>query len=94
MKDLLAATNEWKTQGNHVVLGMDANEEVRHGEVHVSLNKAGSLREVILELHKDSSPPATQNRNQSREPIDGFWAASGITITRGGMHGFWRRLSF
>jgi hypothetical protein len=78
-----AIMQEWKLQCDHVILGMDANEDVRHGEVHDLLEEAG-LREVILELHDDSSPPATQNRKHRREPIDGFWAASGITVARGG----------
>jgi hypothetical protein len=83
MQDLVAAMQEWKLQGDHVVLGMEANEDIRHGEVHDLLDEAGP-RKVILELHDDSSPPATQNRNQRREPIDGFWAASGINVNRGG----------
>ncbi len=87
MQDLVATMNEWKTLGDHIILGMDANEDIRHGEVYDALEEIG-LREVILELHNDTSPPATQNRNQRREPIDGFWATSGLTITRGGYLAF------
>jgi hypothetical protein len=78
---------QWKLLGDHLVLGMDANEDVRQGEVHDMLSSIG-LREVILELHNDQSPPATYNRNQSREPINGIWATRGITITRGGYLAF------
>jgi hypothetical protein len=34
------------------------------------------------------APPATYNRNQSREPIDDIWATRGITITRSGYLAF------
>ena len=87
LEDLAALMTVWKALGDHLILGMDANEDVRQGEVHRLLDPVG-LREVILDLHKDLSPPATQNRNQKREPIDGLWATSGITITRGGYLGF------
>jgi hypothetical protein len=46
------------------------------------------MQEVILELHSDVSPPATYNRNNQRQPIDGLWATPGITILRGGYLAF------
>ena len=42
----------------------------------------------MLDHHSDLSPPATQNFDQGQEPIDGIWATSGITISRGGYLGF------
>jgi hypothetical protein len=83
LEDLVQAMNTWKQLGDHVILGMDANEDVRRSETDEILGQAG-LREIILELHNDQSPPATHNRNNKREPIDGFWATRGITITKGG----------
>lgn len=73
--------------GDHVIIGMDANEDVRTGEVNDLLSEAG-LREVIIELHQDESPPATHNRNTKREPIDGLWATCGVNITNGGYLAF------
>ena len=87
LEDLAASMTAWKALGNHLILGMDANEDIRQGKVHRLLDPVG-LREVILDLHKDLSPPATQNCNQKREPIDGLWATSGSTITRGGYLAF------
>lgn len=49
---------EWKNQGDHIIVSMDANEDVRRGEVFDLILPIG-LREVILELHQDKSPPAT-----------------------------------
>jgi hypothetical protein len=33
LEDLTSAIAEWKLEGDHIVLGMDANEDVRGGEV-------------------------------------------------------------
>jgi hypothetical protein len=87
LEDLTAAMIKWKALGDHIILGMDANEDVCQGEIRKFLAPLG-LREIILELHHDLSPPATQNRNTSREPIDGMWASRGISISRGGYLAF------
>ena len=87
LDDLVLAMTEWKALGDHLILSMDANEDVRHGPVDTLLATVG-LREVILDLHHDQSPPETHNRNQQREPIDGLWATSGITISKGGYLAF------
>ena len=87
LMDALLLVDSWKELGDHVIIGMDANEDVRKGEVHDLFSAAG-FREVILDLHNDLSPPATYNRNTQRQPIDGFWATSGISITRGGYLAF------
>ena len=87
LQDALLLVETWKELGDHVVIGMDANEDVRKGEVNDLLSSVG-LREVILDLHSDLSPPATYNRNTQRQPIDGFWATSGISISKGGYLAF------
>jgi hypothetical protein len=87
LEDVIQAMLEWKTLGDHIVFGMDANEDIRRGDVHDQLALAG-FRELILDLHPDLSPPATQNRNTQREVIDGLWGTPGVTITKGGYLGF------
>ncbi len=62
---------------------MDANEDVRQGTVHDMFAALGLL-EAILDKHKDKSPPATQNRNTKRQPIDGIWISSCLFISAGG----------
>ena len=86
-QDVLQLVAIWKELGDHVIIGMDANEDVRHGEVQDIFHTAG-LTEVILDLHQDLSPPATYNLNTKRQLIDGIWATSGISITRGGYLAF------
>jgi hypothetical protein len=62
---------------------MDANEVIRNGLVNATFSSLG-LREAILDRHKDKSPPATQNRNTNRQPIDGLWVSGCIHISAGG----------
>ena len=83
LKDLTEAILVWKEAGDHIIIGMDANEDVRDGEVNTTFEGLG-LREAILDKHKDKSPPATQNRNTKRQPIDGIWISSCIFISAGG----------
>ena len=87
LEDLLHQIDTWKAMGDHVIIGMDANEDVRQGEVNDLLSAAG-FRELILDLHSDESPPATHNRNTQRQPIDGLWATCGIIISKGGYLAF------
>jgi hypothetical protein len=87
LDDVITVMLEWKALGGHIVFGMDANEDIRKGEVHDRLSEAG-FRELILDLHPDLSPPATQNRNTQREVIDGLYGTHGLSITKGGNLGF------
>ena len=86
-EDLTAEIINWKIDGDHLVIGMDANEDVRAGDISHSFGKLG-LRDAILGLHPDISPPATHNRNQNRIPIDGIWITPGIEIIFGGYGAF------
>jgi hypothetical protein len=83
LQDLAQAIKVWKEAGDHIIIGMDANEDVRNGEVNTMFEGLG-LREAILDKHKDKSPPATQNRNTKRQPIDGIWISSCLFISAGG----------
>jgi hypothetical protein len=81
---LAQATKAWKEAGDHVAIGMDANEDVRNGEVNTMFKGLG-LREATLDKHKDKSPPAaTQNRNTKHQPINGTWISSGLVISARG----------
>jgi hypothetical protein len=66
---------------------MDANEDVRTGEIGIAFQALG-LKEAILALHSEQKPPATHNRNQSRTPIDGIWTSRGIQAIAGGYGAF------
>lgn len=75
---------------------MDANKDIwKGGEVLKTLLDSVGLREVILDFHRNLSPPAAQNGDQLQEPIDRIWAIiSRIAMTRGRYLGFGEGCSF
>jgi hypothetical protein len=83
IEDLQDAIKLWLAAGDHIIIGLDANKDVRTGTVSKTFANLG-LREAILDKHKDQSPPATQNQNMSRTPIDGIWVSGCINISAGG----------
>jgi hypothetical protein len=64
-EDLAKAIQVWKEAGDHIIIGMDANEDVRYGSINLAFKGLG-LSEAILDKHSDKIPPATQNRNTNR----------------------------
>ena len=69
--------------GDAVVLGIDMNEDAQTGFLSHKLKLLG-LRDGVLSHHNGLSPPATQKRNESREPIDAIWVSSTVNIHRAG----------
>jgi hypothetical protein len=55
LQDLAQAIKAWKEAGDHIIIGMDANKDVRNGEVNMMFEGLG-LREAMLDKHKDKSP--------------------------------------
>ena len=47
-----------------------------------------NMEEAILRRHRRYSPPATQNTNTTRTPIDGIFVTPGIVVTRAGYDAF------
>ena len=56
---------------------MDINDDIRNCECSEKLNNIG-MKEIIINFHRERSPPATHNRNKTRKPIDSIWASHGI----------------
>ena len=48
---------------------MDTNDDVRDGEVAVTLAEIG-IAEAVIKNHKGESAPVTCARNTSRKPVD------------------------
>ena len=69
--------------GHHVVLGMDANGDVRDGVVAVALDEIG-IGEAVIKNHRGESVPATYARNTLRTPIDSIWTSPGLDVLRCG----------
>jgi hypothetical protein len=73
----------WQMAGGFLILGMDANEDVCHGDVAEMMSSLAS-HEAILHQHSSKSPPATYNHNYQQQPIDGLWVTDGLEILQGG----------
>ena len=86
-KDLFQAVTEWKNQGEHIIIGIDANEDVRTGTTLDTFRALG-MKDILLHTHGHRSPPATCAKNQSRQPIDAIFATAGIRLTAGGYSAF------
>ena len=62
IEDLYRALSSLRDFGHHVVLGMDANDDVRDGAVSEALADIG-IEEVVIRGHRGESVPATCARN-------------------------------
>ena len=79
--------------GDHVVLGLDANDDVRDGEVSAALAEI-SIGVAVIKNHKGVSVPATCARNTLRKPIDSIWTSPGLDVLRCGFLPFHSVYSF
>jgi hypothetical protein len=86
-KDLFMECTEWMDEGNQLIIGIDANEDVRTGEMAEFFQTPG-LRDAILDKHSQSSPPATHNRNNQRRPIDELFVTPGLQAVAAGYSAF------
>lgn len=82
LNDLKVTFFQTLAQGDRVVIGIDANEDVCNRPFNHMLAELG-LKETILDRYHTSSPPATCKKNTQRTAIDGLWVSAGITITQG-----------
>jgi hypothetical protein len=85
LDDLTTAIQEWRKDGEHIVLMMDANEDVR-GTTMTQFLATLQMREVILERNGEDVAPRTHIRGQ--KPIDGIFVTDSIDIINGGYASF------
>ena len=83
IRDLCKYLWDLRDNGNNVVLGMDANYDVREGEVTRALWEIGMF-EAVVSNHKEKSVPATCAKNTQRKPIDSIRTSLGLTVLRCG----------
>ena len=72
---------EWIKEGDHVILGMDMNEDVRTGTATKMMRDLG-MKEAVINLHRPDGPPETNQKNNRRIPIDGIFTTAGIVPTQ------------
>ena len=83
INDLCAALGSMRDERYHVVLGMDANDDVRDGTVSANLASMG-IQKAVISNHKDKSVPATCACNTQRKPIDSIWTSPGLEVLQCG----------
>jgi hypothetical protein len=86
-QDLEQAIKTWSAVGDHIVIALDANDDLQNGPVKRLMARQG-LQEAILTKHRDKPTVATYNGNHDRKPIDGIFATRDIKITAGGYYAF------
>jgi hypothetical protein len=68
--NLSQVIHEWKTNGEHIVLMMDANEDVHTGKIHEFLEETDG--DVVMAMHV--SDAANSTHIVGLKPIDGILA--------------------
>ena len=81
IRDLCKFLGNIRDEGNNVVLGMEANKDVRDGEVTKALMEIG-IFEAVVSNHGDKSVPTTCATDKQRKPIDSIWTSPGLTVLR------------
>ena len=69
IRDLCKFLGDLRDNGHNVVLGMDANDNVRDGKVTKALMEIG-MYEAVISNYGGESVPATCATNKQRKPID------------------------
>jgi hypothetical protein len=82
LQDLCADIQEFMEAGDHIILPIDGNTDMKHSDLRTALERC-NLREVLLEKHGNNGP-STFRRNKTNTPIDGIWVSLGISISKGG----------
>ena len=83
VRDLKHQIQEWLQEGDHIIVGLDANDDIRKSPVRKMLVDQG-LKESVLSINAPSVPPETNYKNNKGVPIDGIFVTPGIKPTRGG----------
>jgi hypothetical protein len=80
--DLSNQIQKLQEAGHLIILMLDGNEDMRHGNLANSLTSL-QLKEAILDKHGRHAP-STYRRNTKNVPIDGIWLSISLNITAGG----------
>jgi hypothetical protein len=87
LDDLKVELRRWIQAGQQVIVMLDANGDVRGGEV-AQIFCESSMREVLLEINSDLPATSTFNHNSQDIPIDGVFATPSIQLQTGGYFAF------
>jgi hypothetical protein len=85
-QDICSAINNAHDKGDHVILILDGNSDMKESALKVSLEQC-TLQEVILKCH-GMQGPSTFKHNKTKEAIDGISTTPGLEIQTGGYLAF------
>jgi hypothetical protein len=77
IKDLKEKIEQWMNEGNLLLIGLNANDNVRTGEFNAMLRSNG-LIEVHSAAHPHLPTTATCNKNTQDIPVDGIWMSPSL----------------
>ena len=87
IKDLETQLDQWITAGDSIVIGLDANDHVRSGDVNTMLRSKG-LVDAHARQHPHLSTEATCDKNKHDVPVDGLWTSPSLDCIAAGYFGF------
>jgi hypothetical protein len=87
VKDLQEVLTKWKAKGDLFIIGMDANDNVRTGDVNAMLRSLG-LVDVHCDKHPHLPTVSTCNKNTKGIPVDGIWASPSLECVAAGYFGY------
>jgi hypothetical protein len=86
-EDLGKEIKKWSEEGDQIIVGIDANEDVREGQTKEFFNKL-NMYESILSNHSDLNPQSTNSKSLSSRPIDGIFVSLSLTASASGYMAF------
>ena len=80
-KDLVEQLQKWRGDGDRIVLGMDANEDIyKKGLGKILTDPEGLGLTEAVGAFTGKKIGATYFRNQSNKPIDAIWTTPDIAV--------------
>jgi hypothetical protein len=83
IKDLETKLDNWMAAGNLIVIGLDANDSIRTGNMNAMLKTRG-LVEIHSAQHPHIKPEATCNKNTHNTPVGSIWASPSLECLAAG----------
>ena len=83
LEDIKTLLKSWIEEGDHILVAMDANEDVRSTRIQTMFHELG-MSEIILTKHSSQNPLSTHQRNSHHIPIDGIWGTPLLQPTKAG----------
>jgi hypothetical protein len=81
--DLADDIRSRREHGDHIIIGIDINEDVRSRPIRQWAKELNLLNAIFIR-HSHLSPPATCHRNDNRVPINGLFTSIGINLVAAG----------